>query len=522
MKFRDELSLHLRARIPVVNMITGEENKVIRDLVELAKAPEWPPDEGIYSWDMADQFVCHKEGSPRFDSSKAATVDTILQMIDDFKGGATFILKDFHLVWEAKKTSIRKLRNLAQRLAVEGRRKNIVVITPENRLPVELKDDVVCLECPKPDAREIEGIIDRVFGQMMLRGISQELRAKIVESTLGLSGTQVERVFRKAAASTGIRGLDESCVDLIVSEKCSIIRESGALQLHPDTERQDNIGGLDVLKDWLMERADAFTERAREYGLDAPRGLALIGIPGTGKSLCARLTAGMWKLPLLRLDMGAVFGGLVGLSEKNIRDAIQISEVISPCILWVDEIEKAFAGSGGESGTASRVLATFLTWMAEKRHPVFVFATANDIHRLPPEFLRKGRFDEVFFLDLPTYEERRKILEVHLKKKHFSLVAQKFDLDRVAAATEGFVGAEIEAVVKDAMFPAFRDGERELETDDLIGSANEMVPLAKSHAEVIAKLRSFVQDGLARNASKGETSKAVELDSIRGVRRLEV
>jgi len=263
-------------------------------------------------------------------------------------------------------------------------------------------------------------------------------------------------------------------------------------------------------------------EKARAYGLDAPRGLALIGIPGTGKSLCARLIAGMWKLPLLRLDMGAVFGGLVGLSEKNIREAIQISEVISPCILWVDEIEKAFAGSAGDSGTSARVLATFLTWMAEKRHPVFVFATANDIARLPPEFLRKGRFDEVFFLDLPSHEERRKILEVHLHKKGFTMVAQKFDLARIATATEGFVGAELEAIVKDAMFPAFMDNERELDTDDLLKSAHDMVPLAKSHAEVVTKLRALVTGGLARNASRVAVEKVVKLETIPGVRRLEI
>lgn len=522
MNFREELSLLLRARIPVINIVGSEEARIIRVIEALAASPEWPAGEGLYSWDIADQFVCHREGNPRFDSSAQATPDTILTMIEGFKGGATFILKDFHHVWEIKKSIIRKLRNLSQKLTTASRRKNIIMITPEYKLPIELKDDVVYLECPKPDATEIDALIRRVFDDRMLHGVTAELRAKIVESALGLSSTQVERVFRMAAASGRDGRLDESCIDLISSEKCRIIRESGALEFLTATEKEGNIGGLDVLKGWLGQRAASFMEKARAYGLDAPRGLALIGIPGTGKSLCARLIAGMWKLPLLRLDMGAVFGGLVGLSEKNIREAIQISEVISPCILWVDEIEKAFAGSAGDSGTSARVLATFLTWMSEKRHPVFVFATANDIARLPPEFLRKGRFDEVFFLDLPSHEERRKILEVHLHKKGFTMVAQKFDLARIATATEGFVGAELEAIVKDAMFPAFMDNERELDTDDLLKSGNDMVPLAKSHAEVVIKLRALVTGGLARNASRVAVEKVVKLETIPGVRRLEI
>ncbi len=230
----------------------------------------------------------------------------------------------------------------------------------------------------------------------------------------------------------------------------------------------------------------------------------------------------MWGLPLLRLDMGAVFGGVLGSSEKNIRDAIAISELIAPCILWVDEIEKAFGGSTGDSGTASRVLGTFLTWMAEKRHPVFVFATANEVFRLPPEFCRKGRFDEVFFLDLPTEEERRAIFAVHLRRRGYEMAGQRFDLPGLAKATEGFVGAEIEAVVKEAMFPAFMEGRRELETADLVKAAGQMVPLAKSHAPHIEKLRSLVGDGLARNASKTREKEAVAFENIRGGRLLDV
>jgi len=299
----------------------------------------------------------------------------------------------------------------------------------------------------------------------------------------------------------GGHGLDERSVRQVLNEKRHIIRESGALELYPYTGSMNNVGGLGALKGWLDERQEAFSQDAREYGLSMPKGVALIGIPGTGKSLCAKVTAGHWGMTLLRMDVGAIFSGLLGSSEQNIREAIRIAEVIAPCVLWVDEIEKAFAGSMGDSGTASRVFATFLTWMQEKTAPVFVFATANNVRRLPPELLRKGRFDEVFFLDLPTHGERIKILEVHLRERGYTMLSQRFNLGAVASATEGFVGAELQALVNDAMFPAFRDNRRELETEDLLNAAGEMVPLSASHQEHIEQLRMMVGNGQARNAS---------------------
>ena len=365
----------------------------------------------------------------------------------------------------------------------------------------------------------MDEMIERtVGGSGALRDVKPALRAKLIEAALGLGSTQARWVFQKAVVSSRGGQLDERCIDLITAEKRAIIRESGALELYPRVESADRVGGLDALKAWLEQRQLAFGEEAREYGLDAPRGVALIGIPGTGKSLCAKVAAGMWKLPLLRLDMGAVFGGLVGASEKNIREAMQIAEVIAPCVLWVDEIEKAFAGSTGDSGTSSRVLATFLTWMQEKQAPVFVFATANSIERLPPEFLRKGRFNEVFFLDLPTGQEREQILQVHLERKGITMIRQRFDLPKIARATEGFVGAELEAVVNDAMFPAFMDGKREIETADLVAAAGDMVPLAKSHRDRIAQLRELVLSGQARNASRGAVTEEVKVEQVRGER----
>lgn len=531
MSFRQELALHYRTRVAVVHVVSYEERRVIQELRKM----KWPENHGLYTWDIGDQFVTLKEGSPPLsakgapDGQRTATPDNILDILDQCQTPGTFILKDFHQVWDAKRSNIRKLRNLAQRWPHAQPPRLIVLTSPDPCLPNELKDEIPVLELGKPGQPEMNAILDQAVDAAVGRGgslrtLSAELRQKVVEAALGLSGIQAERVFQRAAVSGDPQRrcpVDETCINLIVEQKRAIIRESGALEYYPANEGIEQVGGLAELKTWLDQRKEAFTEEAREYGLDQPRGLALIGIPGTGKSLCAKVTAGLWKMPLLRLDMGAVFSGALGSSERNIREAIQISEIIAPCVLWVDEIEKAFAGSSGDSGTASRVLGTFLTWMQEKRAPVFVFATANNIEHLPPEFLRKGRFDEVFFLDLPLDDEREAILEVHLKRKDFHMVRQEFDLPQVAQATRGFVGAELEAVVKDAMFPAFRE-RRQMTTHDLLRSAGDMVPLAKSHARRIEALRQLVTAGQCRNASVRDQQLSVDFDQIRGSRLIDL
>jgi hypothetical protein len=519
MSFHNELKLLLDARIAVVNIVTSEEARVLEELTALTREPGWPPDEGLYTWDIFDQFVCIKPARDAFNTRQEASPDTILRLLRDYRGGATFVLKDFHQVWEAKRGTLRGLRNLAASLPASQPRRNLIITTPDFCLPVELKHDIPVLELPKPRARELQTIIEQVAGASgALRSIKETLLGKLVEAALGLNSIQARRVFQKAVVAAAGQVLDERCIDLIREEKRSIIRESGALELYPHIEPAGHVGGLEVLKSWLQRRSRAFTPEAHEYGLSWPQGVALIGIPGTGKSLCAKVTAGTWKLPLLRLDMGAVFGGILGVSEKNLREAMQIAEVIAPCVLWVDEVEKAFAGSSGDSGTAGRILGTFLTWMQEKQAPVFVLATANAVHHLPPEFLRKGRFDEVFFLDLPTRLEREQILEVHLKKRRLNKVRERFDLPAIARATEGFVGAELEAVVNEAMFPAFMDHERMLETEDLLTAARDMVPLAKSHHEHIRKLRQIVIAGEARNASRTADDEEVKIEQVRGER----
>src|SRR3970282_2617593 len=298
MAFKDELKLHFDARIAVVNVVTSEEARVLQELTELANASGWPEGEGLYPWDVADQFQGLKPAKDSFDTKHEATPDTILRTIEDFAGGATFVLKDCHQVWEARRGVLRGIRNLAARLPESAPRKNIVITTPELCLPAELKHDVPVLELAKPDAREMDALIRRpVGGAGALRGVNAALRAKLVEAALGLGSTQARWVFQKAVVSSRGGQLDERCIDLITAEKRAIIRESGALDLYPRVESGDRVGRVDALKVWLEQRQLAFAEEAREYGLDAPRGVALIGIPGTGKSLCAKVAAGMGEPP---------------------------------------------------------------------------------------------------------------------------------------------------------------------------------------------------------------------------------
>ncbi len=513
----DELKLNINARIALLQLVTIDEEDAMHTLDAWTHADDWPQEGmGLISWDSGDQFIEIKEPAVPF-GKRSASPETVLGFIDDYQGAAIFILKDFHRAWEHRPSVLRMLRNLSARLPAREQPVNIILTSPERNLPVELRQDIPAIDVGKPGTEQMRELLERLSSSSnALRNVSPGLMERLVESALGLSVVEAGRAFRKAIVLAGKGGLDERAVRQVLNEKQHIIRESGALELYPYTGMMSNVGGLGALKKWLDERQEAFSQEARDYGLSAPKGVALVGIPGTGKSLCAKVTAGHWGMTLLRMDVGAVFSGLLGSSERNIREAIRIAEVIAPCVLWVDEIEKAFAGSTGDSGTASRVLATFLTWMQEKSAPVFVFATANNIDRLPPELFRKGRFDEIFFLDLPTRAERTRILEVHLKQQGISMISQRFNLDEVAKITEGFVGAELQALVNDAMFPAFRDNRREIDTSDLLAAAREMVPLAKSHEKHIETLRCMVEQGQVRNASDDLSGEKVALESIPG------
>ena len=328
-------------------------------------------------------------------------------------------------------------------------------------------------------------------------------KEKLIQAALGLTASQAQRVFAKTIVSNG--RLDDRDINLVTEEKKQIIRESQALEFYAVHETLGDVGGLGVLKEWLRLRERAFSQEARDYGLPAPKGIALIGIPGTGKSLTAKMIGGLWQLPLLRLDVGSLFGSLVGESEERTQKALQLAETVAPCILWIDEIEKAFAFGGSDGGVSKRVFGTILTWMQEKTAPCFVVATANDISSLPPELLRKGRFDEIFFLDLPTAAERQEIFTVHLKKRN--RLPQDFEVAQLARQSEGYVGAEIEQAIIDGMYVGFNQG-REFTTSDLAHALKRQVPLSVSQQETIEGLRRWLKEGRAQSASFEEVREA--------------
>jgi len=310
---------------------------------------------------------------------------------------------------------------------------------------------------------------------------------------------EAENVFAKIIVKE--QRLSGDDVREVLAEKQQIIRKSGLLEYCETTESFSHIGGLAVLKDWLGKRAAALTDEARAFGLPPPKGILMLGVQGCGKSLCAKAVSNLWQLPLLRFDMGRMFGSLIGSSEENTRRAIAVAESIAPAILWVDEIDKAFAGSSGsavaDGGTTARVFGTFLTWLSEKTAPVFVVATANDVSQLPPELLRKGRLDEIFFVDLPGLEEREEIFRIHLAKRGRDAAA--FDTVACAAASHDLSGAEIEESINSALYDAFH-ARCEVTTTHILGALAQSVPLAKTMDEQIGRLRHWAE-GRARNAS---------------------
>jgi len=351
------------------------------------------------------------------------------------------------------------------------------------------------VDFPLPDMQSLEKILHRQLEQISVRpaAVPSETREKLVKSALGLTLDEAEKVYRKAVVTSG--KLSEAEVDVVLSEKKQLIRRNGILEFLEESETMDSVGGLEELKHWLNQRSDAFTERARTYGLPQPKGMLILGVPGCGKSLIATTTARLWGLPLIRLDMGRVYdGSTVGKSEANLRGALRTAESLSPAILFIDELDKAFAGASGSSdsdgGTSSRIFGSFLTWMQEKKSPVFVMATANRVDRLPGEFLRKGRFDEIFFVDLPNTNEREDIFRIHIEKRGRDI--NRFDLSQLAAACDGFSGAEIEQVLIAAMYESFAQ-HREFTQLDILAATKATQPLSRTMTEQVTALREWAQ-----------------------------
>ncbi|GAA2107269.1 AAA family ATPase [Streptomyces synnematoformans] len=497
MGFENDLDLYLRARYTLIVAVTVEEERALEAVRAVCERGR----RRCLAWDLADGFeALHADGQSG-SLPTARDPISVIEQVEKAEDGTVFVLKDFHDCWSNPQVK-RKLRSAAQRLKFT--RKSVIVISPNRTVPEELRDEAVVLALPLPDRGQLDEVLGGLTATPGVKvGLTPAGREKLGQAALGMTAAQARRAYAKAIVRDN--ALDERHIEAVVQEKKDIIRESEALEFYPVHETPDDVGGLDVLKQWLRLRERAFTEEARDYGLPAPKGIALIGIPGTGKSLTAKMIGGLWRLPLLRLDVGALFGSLVGEAEERTRRALRLAETVAPCVVWIDEMEKALAHGGGDSGTSTRVFGTILTWMQEKTAPCFVVGTANDVASLPPEVLRKGRFDEIFFLDLPTAGERAEIVEVHLRKRR--RLPADFDVTSLARDSEGYVGAEIEQAVVDAMYVGF-NADREFTTDDIHTALARQVPLSVSQRETIGALRAWLREGRAQSASFAETREA--------------
>lgn len=408
-----------------------------------------------------------------------------------------FVLLDFNRYFEQAQVA-RALRNTAETLRSE--KKTIVLLAPALSIPRDLTETITVLDFPLPSGVEVDAELRQLVSEDRIR-LDETSRDALIQACRGLGMQRVRQVIARAMAQKG--SIEPPDIALVLEEKKEKIRQTEVLEFYPSHETMADVGGLNQLKMWLNLRAAAFTERARRYGLPYPRGVLLVGIQGTGKSLCAKAVAQLWRLPLLKLDVGRLMGSLVGESEARAREMIRLAEAMAPAILWLDEIDKAFAtapGGGGDGGANARVLSTLITWMQEKESPVFIVATANRIEMLPPELLRKGRFDEIFFLGLPTAQERREIFEVHLRRVRPGNV-RNYQIDRLVAVSGGYSGAEIAQAIVEAMYAAFAQ-EREFTTDDIMSALRASVPLSRTAQDQIDHLKQWATHGRARLASE--------------------
>jgi ATP-dependent 26S proteasome regulatory subunit len=495
------LDLMIRARYPLL-YIVGAEEEPVESVIDRVALEVTPP-RRVLRWDIVRGWEDNGSGK----ASAMAALDRIGKtVVEEY---TIFILRDLHPILKypysaASAPVIRELRNLTREL--KRSKKTIILTSHALELPEELKEEVTVIDFPLPNIQEIDRLISHVVENPEQLQVTGLVREQLVKACQGLSRARIGRVLAKALAAK--QQINESDIDGVLEEKQQAIRQTGILEFVNSKESLKSVGGLENLKQWVKMRQDAFTEEARRYGIPNPKGVLLVGIQGTGKSLSAKTIASEWRLPLLRLDTGRLFGGIVGESESRVRQMIQLAEAIAPCVLWIDEIDKAFgniiSGGDGDSGTSRRVFGSLITWMQEKTSPVFIVATANNVRILPAELLRKGRFDEIFFLNLPSESERQDIFKVHLQRLRPTRL-REFDLAVLAKRAENFSGAEIEQVVIDGLYRAFgtfvNGQRRDLRTEDILRSIDDTVPLAAIARSQIEDLKRWAAEAGARTAS---------------------
>lgn len=490
MKFNDELMLLLKARYPVIYINTIEEDRVEYIIRKHIKTNL---NRSIYGWDFVDGYTNNPNNEGFAKRNPLQALELVERLTAETP--AIFLLKDFDRFLNDVSVS-RKLRNINRILKLQP--KTIIIIGSELNIPKELQDLITILQFQLPLESEINQELTKLIKSLNIN-IERDLLESFIRACQGLSLERIRRVLSKIIATH--KTINENSIGILLSEKKQIISQTEILEYWAANERITNIGGVENLKSWLKKRKRSFSVQASNYGLPTPRGLLLVGIQGTGKSLTAKAIATEWKLPLLKLDVGKLFGGIVGESEARLRQMIEVAETLSPCILWIDEMDKAFAmnETTGDSGTSNRVLATFISWLSEKTKPVFVVATANNVDLLPIEVIRKGRFDEIFFLDLPQRQEREQIFRIHLQEFRPDNW-QTFDYEKLAQLSESFSGAEIRQSIIEAMYYAF-DEQREFSTEDICDALGELIPLAQLENNQTLKLQNWASSGRIRLAS---------------------
>jgi AAA+ superfamily predicted ATPase len=496
-QFYEQFLALARAGANVVHIASHEWQRVQGYAIGLSRQLELP----LQVWSSSRGLLrCGPEGTLEALDESAVDPIEVLKGFAQGKDRGVLLLEDFHPYLDPQHHPVTRWVRELCRLPPEPR-KLVLLSTPLTGLPIELRKEVPTLELPLPTLKELEAVAHDVADSL---GVPLDPdNEALFEAARGMTVMEARLAFGQAAVQH--KRLGPGAVPFVMREKERIIRQSEVLEYYEPDARLADVGGLENLKTWLKNRGRAFGPGARDYGLDTPKGVLLLGVQGCGKSLVAKAVASEWLFPLLRFDMGRVYGGIVGQSEGNLREALRVAEALAPCVLWIDEIEKGLAGMGSsdqsDAGTTARVVGTLLTWMQEKRAPVFVVATANRIELLPPELLRKGRFDELFFVDLPTRKVREDILSIHLKKKRRE--PSDFDLALLSGLSVGYSGAELEEAVREGLFQAFAEG-RELTTGHIAQALKATYPLSRTLRDQIESLRRWARVR-ARMAGSEET-----------------
>lgn len=488
--FERTLDIAIRARNSCIVIQTTEEERVRNDIVNMCAMTG----KSCCVWDNQEEVI------DEIDHRSIQAVKDPVKMLDFWQNApdtlkGVLVLGDFHLWWKSP-VILRKLKEVAMYLFAHTER-TIISVTHVSDIPKELHDVVTILDYDLPGQHDFRDIFEDFRSTEHFKDavvLSDEAAAAMTQNASGLTISQFRRFCTNYLIAN--RHFDDGAAQAVLQEKKEILKQSNALEYY-DSIPMEDVGGLGVLKAWIRKRKHAYADDARAFGLPMPKGALLIGIPGTGKSLSAKAIASVLGIPLLHFDIGAIFGSLVGQSEERLRNTLKIIDTISPCVVWIDEIEKSLASGGLDGGVSKRVLGSILTWSQENGRS-FLVATANDVSGVPPEMLRKGRFDEIFFVDVPNKEERHEILSIHIQKRRRNV--KNFELDVLVDASQNMTGAEIEQSVVDALFDAYDEG-REVTTEDIVRNMRLTIPLVESQADRMKLMREWRDNGLAKPAS---------------------